>query len=223
MCGRFTLRGAEQLPLRFGATADAAVREALTPRFNVAPTQAIPVVVEEEDGGRTLALAAWGLTPRRSGGKPFLAFNARAETLTERPLFRHLLPSSRCLIPGDGFIEWAKVGKARDPFFFGLAGGELFAFAGLLDRWTDADGRPHAACAIITTTPNPLVAGVHDRMPVLLPREAEGLWLDRGVTAVEAVLPLLAPYPEAGMATWALGRGINASKHDAAELLRPVG
>lgn len=222
MCGRFTLRGAAQLPLRFGATADTATREALTARHNVAPTQMIPIVTEAAGGERQIALADWGLTPHRSTGKPFLAFNARAETLTERPMFRRLLPSSRCLIPGDGFIEWAKAGKARDPHFFGLADGEVFAFAGLLDRWIDADGHARAACAIITTAPNELVGAVHDRMPVILPRDAEGEWLDPSVTEPGLLLPLLAPYPAAAMTTWPLGRDINASRHDAPELLRPA-
>jgi putative SOS response-associated peptidase YedK len=222
MCGRFTLRHAEQIPLRFGATADEAVREALTARFNVAPTQAIPIVVEERPGERTVELADWGLTPHRSGGKPFLAFNARAETLIERPLFRRLLPHARCLIPGDGFIEWQKAGKARDPFYFGLEDGDLFAFAGLLDRWTDQDGRPHTACTLITTAPNDLVGKIHDRMPVILPRDEEATWLDPRLTTANDVLPLLTAYPAGRMTTWPLGRGINSSHHDAPDLLQPI-
>ncbi len=145
-----------------------------------------------------------------------------AETLTERPLFRGLLPKSRCLVPGDGFIEWQKSGKERDPFFFGLEGGDLFAFAGLLDRWVDADGGARLACTIITTGPNDLVGRVHDRMPVILPRDEEATWLDRRVTDAGELLPLLTPYPADAMASWPLGRGINASKHDAPELLVPL-
>lgn len=220
MCGRYTLRQADQLPLRFEASATPEVRAALTPRFNIAPTQTVPIVTEAQAGERAIELADWGLTPHRGGGKQFLAFNARAETLTERPLFRALLPRSRCLIPGDGFIEWAKVGKVRDPFYFGLADGGIFAFAGLLDRWVDGDGQQHAACTIITTAPNDLVGRIHDRMPVILPRDAEEDWLDPRTKTSEALLPLLAPYPTAPMKTWALDRAINSSKADDPALIQ---
>ena len=223
MCGRFTLQQAEQLPLRFAATAAPEVAAALTPRYNIAPTLPIPIVVEERSGTRQIELAHWGLTPHRATGKSFLAFNARAETVAERPLFRKLLPHSRCLIPGDGFIEWTKAGKARDPHFFGLADGQLFAFAGLLDRWTDGDGRPRAACTIITTAPNDLVGQVHDRMPVILPRDEEAAWLDPRLTELGDLLPLLAPYPAEGMTTWSLDRAINSSRADSPELLRALG
>lgn len=222
MCGRFTLRFADQIPLRFAATADEDVRDVLTARFNVAPTQSIPVVVEEQPGERRVELADWGLTPHRSTGKPILAFNARAETLIERPMFRRLLPQGRCLIPGDGFIEWQKVGKARDPYFFGLKDNELFAFAGLIDHWIDQEGRPHTACTIITTAPNELTGRVHDRMPVILPRDEEATWLDPRLTKVTDVLPLLTAYPAQQMTTWPLGRGINSSHNDAPDLLQPV-
>lgn len=220
MCGRYTLRQAEQLPLRFEASATPEVRAALGPRFNIAPTQAVPIVTEARAGERAIELADWGLTPHRPGGKRYLAFNARAETLTERPLFRGLLPSSRCLIPGDGFIEWQKAGRARDPFFFGLEGGSIFAFAGLLDRWIDQDGGSHTACTIITTAPNDLVGRVHDRMPVILPRDAEADWLDPQTKTVGALLPLLAPYPAASMRTWSLDRAINSSKADDPTLIQ---
>lgn len=222
MCGRFTLQHAEQLPLRFAATAAAEVKAALTPRYNIAPTLSIPIVVEDEPGKRQIALASWGLTPHKQTGKSFLAFNARAETITERPLFRRLLPHSRCLIPGDGFIEWTKAGKARDPHFFGLEDGELFAFAGLLDRWTDDSGQPRAACTIITTTPNDLLGKFHDRMPVILPRDEEATWLDPDITAAGDLLPLLVPYSAGTMNTRPLDRAINSSRTDSPELLQAL-
>ncbi len=221
MCGRYTLRQAEQLPLRFEASATPEVRAALTPRFNIAPTQAVSIVTEERAGIRTIEFADRGLTPRRAGGgKRFLAFNARAETLTERPLFRGLLPHSRCLIPGDGFIEWQKVGKARDPFYFGLDDGGLFAFAGLLDRWVDEAGQQHAACTIITTAPNELVGRSHDRMPVILPRDAEDDWLDPLTKTAAALLPFLTAYPATPMKSWPLDRAINSSKADDPALIQ---
>lgn len=222
MCGRFTLRNAEQLPLRFDATASPEVKAALVPYYNIAPTQPIPIVIVEQSGQRQITLASWGLTPRRATGKSFLAFNARAETLTERPLFRGLLPKSRCLIPGDGFIEWAKAGKARDPYFFALTNGEIFAFAGLLDRWVDGAGQEYAACTIITTAPNALVANIHDRMPVILPRDEEGTWLDPQASVGGDLLPLLTAYPERAMNSWPLDRAINSSHQDAPELLQAI-
>lgn len=221
MCGRFVLKGAEEIPGRFAAVAPAAVQLALTPRYNVAPTQEVPIVVADA-GERRVDLARWGLEPRFRGAASAVLFNARAETLLEKASFRRLVPTRRCLVPVDGFYEWERLGNRKLPWLYQVRDGELFAFAGLYDRWTDPEGREVTACTVITTTPNELVLPVHGRMPVILPREAEGAWLDPAATDPAALLPLLAPYPAGGMRRTAVSTAVNSTRVDAPHLLEPV-
>ena len=226
MCGRFVLENSEQIPLRFAATADAAIRSALADRYNIAPTEAVPIVTEGEPGARHVELAAWGLTPRWRGAKPVVAFNARAETLTERPMFRSLVARSRCLVPASGWYEWTVVPgqKTKQPWFItDPDGDDLLGLAGLLDRWVDQDGTPRAACAIATTAAaTDDLRALHDRMPVVLSRQAEGLWLDPGVTAAEAVLPLLAHPAADRLRRWPVSTAVNRSGHSDPARIGPL-
>ncbi len=226
MCGRFVLKNAEQIPLRFGATANDTTRAALADRFNIAPTEPVPVIVEEASGDRQVAIAAWGIAPHRPGGRPFLAFNARAESLTERPTFRPLVARSRCLVPASGWYEWtATVGsKAKQPWYItDPDAAELLGLAGLLDRWTDADGTPRAACAIVTTAAaTDDLRALHDRMPVVLPRAAEAAWLDPALTDPVAVLPLLLHPDAARLRRWPVSPAVNRSGSSDPAFVRPL-
>ncbi len=226
MCGRYVLRNAGQIPLRFGATPDEAARAALDDRYNIAPTTAVPVVLETASGERRVALPSWGLTPRWHGAKSVLAFNARAETLTARPLFRGLVARSRCLVPASGWYEWTAVpgGKAKQPWYStDPEGDDLLGLAGLLDRWVDGDGTPHAACAIVTTAAaTDDLRALHDRMPVVLPRAAEAAWLDHALTDPGAVLPLLAHPDAARLRRWPVSPTVNRSGHSDPAFLRPL-
>jgi putative SOS response-associated peptidase YedK len=183
---------------RFGVEPPAGLR----PRDNVAPTEDILIVVPDRTDGaaagrRVLRSARWGLVPHWAPDLRDAArtINARAETLLERPTYRPLLERRRCLIPADGFYEWrTDPDGVRRPLLFALPGGEPFAFAGLWSSWRDAAREARVdTCTIVTTTPNELVAHVHDRMPVILPRRAEDRWLDPGVPPEEAT-SLLRPY-----------------------------
>jgi putative SOS response-associated peptidase YedK len=198
VCGRFTMR-ADPALLAERFQVDAPVE--LRPRDNVAPTEEILIVVPDRDeeaaGGRVLRAARWGLVPHWAPDLRGAArtINARAETLLERPTYRPLLERRRCLIPADGFYEWrSDPDGVRRPLLFTLPGEEPFAFAGLWSSWR-APGRDEwvDTCTIVTTTPNEVVAHVHDRMPVILPRAAEERWLDRAVAPEEATT-LLRPY-----------------------------
>ena len=226
MCGRFVLKNSGQIPLRFAATADPAVQAALADRYNIAPTEAVPIVTEGAPGERRVELAAWGLTPRWRGAKPVVAFNARAETLTERPMFRGLVAQSRCVVPASGWYEWTAVPgqKTKQPWFItDPDGDDLLGLAGLLDRWVDRDGTPRAACAIVTTAAaTDDLRALHDRMPVVLPRTAEALWLDPGLTAAEAVLPLLAHPAAASLRRWPVSTAVNRSGHSDPALIGPL-
>lgn len=221
MCGRFVQQYAPEIPVRFDAVVAPAVQAALTPRYNVAPTQQVPVVIAAA-GERQVDLVQWGLTPRHGAKQNFTIFNARAETLLERASFRRLLPSQRCLIPANGFYEWEQVGGTKLPWLYQLQSGETFALAGLYDRWTDEQGREVGACTVITTEPNELVLPVHNRMPVILAREIEAEWLNPHLTDPYRLLPLLAPYPAGEMRRTAVSRAVNNSRVDRPELLQPV-
>ena len=195
MCGRYRLSRRKQiLEERFDA--DFAEQD-WTPRYNIAPTQ--PVLVLRQRPGkpkRVLSLMRWGLIPSwtKDASRAAGMINARSETAAKKPAFRDPMRFRRCLIPADGFYEWRRTGTSKQPFCFEVSDGELFAFAGLCDGWRDPGGQWIRSCSILTTTPNALTAAVHNRMPVILQRDDYDLWLDPGMTKVEAVSELLKPY-----------------------------
>jgi len=140
--------------------------------------------------------------------------NARAETVATLPAFRDALRSRRCIVPADGFYEWHKTGKTKQPFCFEVRDGELLGFAGLWERWKDPAGNWVKTCAILTTTPNSVTAAVHDRMPVILDPDAYDLWLDPGFTDVAAASEMLKPYDAAVMRCYPVSTRVNSVAND---------
>ena len=141
------------------------------PRFNIAPTQPVPVIRQHpRKPVRELSLMKWGLVPSWAKNSSVSAsmINARSETASTKPAFRDALKSRRCLISADGFYEWVRTQKAKQPYCFEVNGGDLFAFAGLWEGWKDSNGNWLKTCSILTTTPNDVTKAVHDRMPVIL-------------------------------------------------------
>lgn len=191
MCGRFTLTtDLKALAERFCVPASTAN---YSPRYNIAPTQ--PVIVVGDDGARYMKVMKWGLIPSWAkdpsiGSK---MINARAETIAEKPSFRNALKKRRCLIPASGFYEWQKLGTGKQPLHIVLKSREPFAFAGVWEHWTSPEMEEVLTCTIITTAANELMKSVHDRMPVILSREDEAMWLDPKVHEPEKLLPLLKP------------------------------
>lgn len=222
MCGRYTLTAPEQLALRFDLDPDAV--PAVETRYNIAPTQQVPVIVAGTDGRLELEWMRWGFQPAwATESRRPAPINARAESLQERAYFRSALRQGRCLIPADGFFEWQvrpdRAGK--QPMYIRLADGGLFALAGLYARGAgQADGV--GTCAIITTTPNSLMEPIHNRMPAILARADEARWLERDITTPEAVLDCLRPYPTAAMAAYPVSAHVNAPRHDGPELIAPL-
>lgn len=220
MCGRYTLRHSpDQIALRFNV---ATVQAEPAARFNIAPTQ--PVAVITENSPRTLQMMRWGLIPSWAkdpaiGNK---LINARAETLAEKPSFKAALSRRRCLIPADGFYEWRKEGTHKQPMYIHAGTDELFAFAGLWETWKEPGGELLSTCTIITVAPNALMATIHDRMPAILRREDEAAWLDRTTTQVEAVLPLLQPYPDNVLEAYPVTKRVNIATSDEADLIHPL-
>jgi putative SOS response-associated peptidase YedK len=217
MCGRYTLTSPDDIAARFGLGALAETR--IEPRFNVSPTQAVPVI-RNHDGETALEMMRWGFQPAWMKGNRPPPINARGETLLERPMFKGAANKGRCLIPADGFYEWKVIPgqKAKQPMHIRLKGGELFAFAGL---WTWGGDEIGPTCAIITTAPNDLVATIHDRMPVILTEHGERLWLDADAPADEAI-SVLAPYPADLMEAFAVSTAVNRAGRDAPEMVEPA-
>jgi putative SOS response-associated peptidase YedK len=221
MCGRYTVAVDPQLLAeRFNLE----LPEEVVPRFNVAPTDPVLAVTERSDR-RELLIARWGLVPHWAkdpkGGARMI--NARAETLTEKSAYRSLLAKGRCLVIADGFYEWRLDPDGRKrPVRYTVDGGEPFGFAGLWTGWRDPEsGEWLRTCTIVTTTANELVAPVHDRMPVILPRSSEDAWLDRDVD-VEEALALLQPYPAEHMHAADASMLVNSVKNDDPRLLDPL-
>jgi len=219
MCGRFTLRApASVIAEQFRLSAV----PPFSARFNIAPTQ--PVLAVRAAPERELVALVWGLVPSwakdAKGGARMI--NARAETLAQRPAFRAALRHRRCLIPADGFYEWPKAGRARQPFFYHMIDERPFAMAGLWESWEGAGGGPLETCTIVTTQANELVAAVHDRMPVILAAEDYDRWLDGAVESPEEVVPLLRPYPSQQMRARRVGPLVNRAAHDGPDCIEPV-
>ena len=165
---------------------------------------------------RELSLVRWGLIPHwsKDGSGAAGTINARSETASTRPSFRDPLKFRRCLIPADGFYEWKRDGKTKQPFCFEVNQGQLFAFAGLWDRWKDPSANWIKTCSILTTTPNAVTSAVHDCMPVILDPDGYDLWLDPGMTKVEAVSEMLKPYDARSMRCYPVSARINHVAND---------
>ncbi len=191
------------------------------PRYNIAPTDPIPIIrVDPRDGARELTMARWGLIPFWMKEKPKVPhINARAETVHKLPLFREAFAKRRCLVPATGFYEWQQRADGKQPYRFVRKDLEPFAFAGLWE-FARLNGEDILSAAIIVGEPNPLVAGVHDRMPVMLMPDDYDRWLDPG-ESIEALRALLRPYDAALMKAYEVSRIVNSVKNDVEECIEP--
>jgi|SRR6185436_506812 len=213
MCGRFTLRRPERIKFEQMRRLSEILR-----RYNIAPSQEV-VGITQSDDRRNLSLFVWGLIPSWSK-EPKGFINARAETLEDKPSFSESFLQRRCLIPADGFYEWQRSGKTKQPYYFQLADEGPFAFAGIWDEW-QKDGVSIASCAIITTKPNQLLTTIHDRMPVMLSEEAQDAWL-RADARPKELMSLLVPYPAAAMKSYPVSQRVNHAQAEDAELVEPI-
>jgi putative SOS response-associated peptidase YedK len=194
MCARYIAFTEHVNPARLAGLFGLADVPALMPRYNVAPAQLVPVVGAKPDGRRGMSNFRWGFVPSwasdTNGPKPV---NAKSETVAQSVMFADAFRRRRCLMPACGFYEWRAEGKRKLPLHYRMSDGEPFAFAAIWDCWRGSNG-PLFTCALLTTTPNDLVKPVHDRMPVILPRDAYAAWLDPTADS-DGLLALLAPYP----------------------------
>jgi putative SOS response-associated peptidase YedK len=223
MCGRYRLSRRKQIIEEHFDSVD--WQDDWSPRFNVAPTQPVPVIRQNpKEPIRELSLMRWGLIPSwakdTSGAARMI--NARSETAHTLPAFRDAMKLRRCLVPADAFYEWQRRGSAKQPFCFEVGDGGLFAFAGLWERWRDPSGQWVKSCAILTTTPNAVTSAVHDRMPVILEPDSYDLWLDPGMTNVQVISEMLKPYDAQSMRCYPVSTRINHVANDDEECSRPV-
>jgi putative SOS response-associated peptidase YedK len=223
MCGRYRLSRRKQIiEEHFDSVS---CEEERSPRYNVAPTQPVPVIRQSpREPVRELSLMRWGLIPSwaKDASGAATMINARSETAATKPVFRDPMKFRRCLIPADGFYEWKRTGKEKQPYCFEVNDGELFAFAGLWDRWKDPSGQWIKSCSILTTTPNAVTSPVHDRMPVILDPGNYDVWLDPGMNNVEAASEMLRPYDAQLMRCYPVSTRINHAANDDAECSAPV-
>jgi putative SOS response-associated peptidase YedK len=223
MCGRYRLSRRKQIvEEHFDTVSD---EPDWIPRYNIAPTQPIPVIRQNpKEPRRELSLMRWGLIPLWSKDMSGAAMmiNARAETAATKPAFRDPLADRRCLIPADGFYEWKRTGKAKQPYCFEINDGALFAFAGLWDRWKDPSGQWVKSCSILTTTANAVTSAIHDRMPVILDPADYDLWLDPGMNNADAVADLLKPFDAHKMRSSPVSNRVNHVINDDESCSTPV-
>jgi len=223
MCGRYRLSRRKQLVEEYFDALPG--EDEWTPRYNIAPTQPVAVIRQNpKEPCRELSLIRWGLIPwwakDISGAAQMI--NARSETAATKPAFRDALQFRRCLIPADGFYEWHGTGKTKQPYCFEINDGELFAFAGIWERWKDPGGKVLETCSIMTTAANAVIAAVHNRMPVILDPDSYDLWLDPGMKDSTAASEMLKPYCAHRMRGYPVSTRINRVANDDAECSAPV-
>jgi len=224
MCGRFTLISPGEVLAEFFELVDAPT---VSPRYNIAPTQAVGVVRHDRDRGiRRFDLMHWGLIPSWAKDTAIgtRMINARSETAATKPSFRSAVKYRRCLLPTDGFYEWKAIAgqKRKQPYYIRMADGQPFAFAGLWEHWEGPDGAAIDSCTILTTEPNEMMADIHDRMPVILDPKDFTQWLDPSVQAADVIRPLFRSFATGRMKAFPVNTTVNRPSNDTASCIEPL-
>jgi putative SOS response-associated peptidase YedK len=221
MCGRFTQAQIAELDREVFKLLE---MPALEPRYNIAPTQPAGVIRQRPNGELVMHLLRWGLIPAWAKDPAIgnRMINARAETVKTKPAFEKPFRRQRCVVPADGFYEWKRTEDGKQPFYICRRDGGPLAFAGLWDRWQDPSDETVDSFTIITTTPNTLLAPIHDRMPVILAPHAIDDWLDTTRRDMEHLHALLRPCPEEEMTAYPVSRYVNKPSNEGPECVTPV-
>jgi len=219
MCGRYCISSAPEAIRRLFRYAE---QPNFPPRYNVAPTQPMPIVRLVE-GERRFALVRWGLIPAwvKDPKDVGLLINARGESVNDKPAFRYAMKRRRCLFPADGFYEWKTDARGKRAYFARRPGGGPLAFAGLWETWTGPNGEEMDTAAIVTTQANAALAQVHHRAPVIVAPEQFDLWLDSSKVDEKAATALIAPAPEGTMEVYEVSPAVNRVANDSPELIEP--
>jgi putative SOS response-associated peptidase YedK len=224
MCGRFTLTATfEEIIDRFDIQSFLD-KENYAPSYNIAPSQSVLAVINDGTSNR-MGFLKWGLVPpwAKDTSIGYKMINARAETISEKPSFRKPFQKKRCLVIADSFYEWKRHDdKTKTPMRIKLKSDELFAMAGIWEGWRSPDGKILYTCSVITTGPNQLMNDIHDRMPVILKREDEPVWLDPNLSDTKVLNPLLVPFDERLMDTYEVSSLVNSPKNNSIELIQKI-
>jgi putative SOS response-associated peptidase YedK len=221
MCGRYVITSS---PEAIRALFRYPEQPNFPPRYNIAPTQPVPIVRINE-GARGFALVRWGLIPYwvEDPRNFSLLINARGETIGEKPAFRNAMRRRRCLFPADGFYEWKADAERKRPYFIRPRNGGPIAFAGLWETWTGPNGEEVDSACIITTAANRVLAPIHDRMPVVIAPEAFDLWLDAAHVDAGTAAALVAPAPDSLFEAYEISTAVNRTANDSPSLIEPLG
>jgi putative SOS response-associated peptidase YedK len=219
MCGRYTFQPTEEFYERFRIMNRL---DGLVARYNIAPGQMVPVIISQSPN--QVMLMRWGLIPHwaKDEKTAYKMINARVETLTERPAFRSLLSTNRCLVPASGFYEWKAEGRGKTPHYIHPRSHTFFAFAGLYDIWTKPDGNALYTFSIITKDADDFMAQLHNRMPVILERDLEDDWLDTKITSTQEVLDILERSADMVLDAYPVSRLVNKPSADSKLLIQPA-
>lgn len=220
MCGRYTDIKPDYAYRRFEV---ARPLDFNTPKYNIAPGMLQPIITRNSPNKATLM--KWGLVPfwAKDPKIGYKMINARAEGIADKPAFRKPLRTQRCIVPATGFYEWKKLDdKKKQPYYFFIKDEEMFGFAGLYDIWKDVSGKEFYTYTIITTTPNELMTPIHDRMPVILPKDAEDLWLDPDINDPQPLAAMLKPYPSEKMEKYPVSTDVGNTRNDSPNLIQPI-
>jgi putative SOS response-associated peptidase YedK len=221
MCGRFTsLLTPELLAIMYEALA----QYDITPRYNIAPTQNVPVVRQSSAGDRYLSSIRWGLVPHwaKDQTRGSTMINARSETVAEKPAFRQAIRSRRCIVPASGYFEWKSTPAGKLPHYITTRDGSLFSLAGIWESWKTSEGGNLETFSLLTTAANSVMLPIHDRMPVILRPDAFSLWLDCSVNNPRDLEYLYQPFPGDQMQSWQVSKLVNSPAHDSDKCIRPL-
>ncbi len=225
MCGRFFLTSP---PSEVGDLFDLALRENFPPRYNIAPTQPIAVIRQNDTSQREFSLMRWGFIPgwargdhlQRVAAKPLI--NARSETVDEKPTFRSAYKRRRCLVPANGFYEWRSDAGGKQPFAIQRPGASLFAFAAIWETANDPDGGEIDTAAILTMASGPDLRALHGREPVVIAHEHFALWLEADERDTGLLSGLLTPVPVGAWEYYAVSRAVNSPRQDGPDMITPL-
>ena len=220
MCGRFTLYTEPKILVK-----QFAIKEYMDfdPSYNIAPSQAIPVIYELKDYGRKMALMRWGLVPfwQKEEDITSSLINARVEIVMVKAAFRQAIQKRRCLIITNGFYEWQHNGKFKQPYFIHMKSGEPFAMAGLWERWS-GDNKTIESCSILTTDAAPLIKSIHHRMPLIVPEDKYDTWLDPALQKADDIQKIIQSFCLPELEAYPVSKKVNSPQYNQKELLIKV-
>jgi putative SOS response-associated peptidase YedK len=221
MCGRYSLGVSGEVLAKAFRLANV---PQLSLRYNIAPTQSVPIIRLEANGGRRLHLLHWGLIPSWANDPKIgnRLINARAESAPDAPAFRSAFRRRRCLVPADAFYEWQKVSARKQPYVIKMHDGSPFAFAGLWEAWRGKENQRIESFTILTTDPNDVIRPLHDRMPAIVDPKDYDAWLDPKHEDVESLQTILRPAPSQGMIAYPISGRVNNAKNDDVSIGQPV-